>query len=106
MKTNATSRIASTQTSAADPQLDAVAARMARLLLELEDDTYADARDCPFCVAPETPHDLGRLAHARDCELDATLREAGLRGRGSAEVARIVQRTRPRALRARFRAER
>lgn len=65
-------------------QLDALSRRMARLLLLLESEAHGDARPCPFCIAPEDTALDGadmamRLAHAKDCELELTLRAAGLR---------------------------
>lgn len=66
--------------------LAAAAPRMARLLMLLESESYADARPCPFCAAEEG-RPRNRLAHAPHCELDGTLREAGLRSRRSSRPA-------------------
>ena len=58
-------------------RLLAAAPRLARLLLQLEEEAYADARPCPFCYATEAAS--GCLPHAIDCELDEVLFDAGLR---------------------------
>jgi len=65
------------------------AAELGRLFLLLERQLFADARPCPFCSADDEPNanvdeasgvlELERLPHARDCDLDRTLRDAGLR---------------------------
>jgi hypothetical protein len=61
-----------------------VARELARLLLRLEADCYADARPCPFCntSGDGNRHDEA-LAHARDCDLDRVLTAAGLRDTSS-----------------------
>ena len=59
-------------------RLVAAAPKMARLLLLLEAESYADARPCPFCDASEEG-DGSSLPHAANCELDRTMSEAGLR---------------------------
>lgn len=71
-------------TKRAISQLDGLSRRMARLLLLLESEAHGDARPCPFCVAPDDVAPDGadmdmRLAHAKDCELELTLRAAGVR---------------------------
>jgi hypothetical protein len=55
---------------------------MARLLLLLEDNAYADARECPFCTPPAPAFHENGLSHSIDCELERTLRAAGLRSSG------------------------
>jgi hypothetical protein len=77
-------------------KLAAAAPRMARLLLRLEEDAYADARECPFCIAPEGARRDTGLSHSDECELEKTLRAAGLR-RAESEGCRTVIAQRARA---------
>lgn len=58
---------------------DDAGARMARLLLMIEAESFATGQPCPFCETVNPPSRPGALAHARDCELDAVLRECGTR---------------------------
>lgn len=62
----------------ADP-LIALISRMAKLLLALEADAFADARPCPFCHAPESSTGASALPHAAGCELDGILEAVGAR---------------------------
>lgn len=52
---------------------------MARLLLMIEAESFATGQPCPFCDAGDGSTRASALAHARDCELDAVLRECGVR---------------------------
>lgn len=63
------------QTHAPSPA--SITLRLARLLVRLEEDAFADAKPCPFCHAGED--ELERLPHTVDCELDRALSDAGLR---------------------------
>ncbi len=75
-----TGRVARTRRK--DTKLAAAAPTLARLLLTLEDEWYADARSCPFCEAPEDDdEDSLALRHGPDCELDLVLRTTGIRER-------------------------
>jgi hypothetical protein len=50
-----------------------LAARMKRVLLTIESDTFADARSCPICHAsPRDTNPDEALAHVAGCELDAS----------------------------------
>lgn len=55
------------------------AGRMAELLVKLEAELWADARQCPLCSTCDPSMNTSGLVHAPDCELDAILRDAGLR---------------------------
>ena len=58
-------------------RLQAAAPLLARLLLRLEQESYASARPCPFCDADEDWTE--GLPHAVECELDRALFESGAR---------------------------
>jgi len=68
------------KTNAPKATLENLALRMTRLLLLLEEESFADARECPFCEAPAEFDEPDSLPHAAGCELHAVLREARLRG--------------------------
>jgi hypothetical protein len=80
-------------------KLTAVAPQMARLLIRLEEDAYSDGRECPFCMAPDAPCEA-QLPHSTDCELDRTLRAAGLRDAERCRVRRRITRAAGRSARA------